>query len=161
MRIRVGQGFDVHPLKSGRPLVLGGVTIPHTHGLEGHSDADVLLHAIMDAILGAAGFQDIGHLFPNTDPAYKGISSVALLKRVIKEISQLGFVVENLDATVLAEEPKISPFIPEMKKILSSAIGISRQQIAIKATTTERLGFVGRKEGMAAMAVVLLINALE
>lgn len=156
MSVRIGQGFDVHRFMRGRPLWLGGVEIPHHQGLEGHSDADVLLHAIMDALLGAAGLPDIGHFFPNTDESFRNISSVALLQRVAQEIQARGFVLGNVDATVLAEVPKIAPFIDEMKTVIAGALGAAEGQVAIKATTMEQLGFVGRKEGIAALAVALL-----
>lgn len=161
MKVRIGQGFDVHRLVTGRPLRLGGVEIPHKLGLEGHSDADVLLHAIMDALLGAAGLPDIGHFFPNTDESFRDISSIELLRRVAREIRAAGFVLGNLDATVLAEAPKIAPFIGEMKQIIAGALGAEDAQIAIKATTMEQLGFVGRGEGIAALAVALLMGAVS
>jgi len=155
--IRVGQGFDVHRFATDRPLWLGGVLIPFELGLEGHSDADVVLHAAMDALLGAAGLQDIGVFFPNTDPQFKGISSIELLKRVWAEVRKEGFLLGNLDITVLAEAPKVGPHVAEMKNTISAAIDCDISQIAIKATTMERLGFVGRREGIAAMAVALLV----
>ena len=155
--IRVGQGFDVHRFASDRPLWLGGVLIPSELGLEGHSDADVVLHAAMDALLGAAGLPDIGVFFPNTDPQFKGISSVELLKRVWDEVRKEGFLLGNLDITVLAEAPKVSPHVAAMKNTIAAAIDSDISQIAIKATTMERLGFVGRREGIAAMAVALLV----
>jgi 2-C-methyl-D-erythritol 2,4-cyclodiphosphate synthase len=155
--IRVGQGFDVHRFATDRPLWLGGVLIPFELGLEGHSDADVVLHAAMDALLGAAGLPDIGVFFPNTDPQFKGISSIELLKRVWAEVRKEGFLLGNLDITVLAEAPKVGPHVAEMKNTISAAIDCDISQIAIKATTMERLGFVGRREGIAAMAVALLV----
>ena len=155
--IRVGQGFDVHRFAPDRPMWLGGVLIPFELGLEGHSDADVVLHAAMDALLGAAGLPDIGVFFPNTDPQFKGISSIELLRRVWDEVRKQGFVLGNLDITVLAEAPKVGPHVAEMKKTISAAIDCDTSQIAIKATTMERLGFVGRREGIAAMAVALLV----
>jgi len=155
--IRVGQGFDVHRFASDRPLWLGGVLVPFELGLEGHSDADVVLHAAMDALLGAAGLPDIGVFFPNTDPQFKGISSVELLKRVWDEVRKEGFLLGNLDITVLAEAPKVSPHVAAMKNSIAAAIDSDISQIAIKATTMERLGFVGRREGIAAMAVALLV----
>ena len=155
--IRVGQGFDVHRFASDRPLWLGGVLVPFELGLEGHSDADVVLHAAMDALLGAAGLPDIGVFFPNTDPQFKGISSVELLKRVWDEVRKEGFLLGNLDITVLAEAPKVSPHVASMKNSIAAAIDSDISQIAIKATTMERLGFVGRREGIAAMAVALLV----
>ena len=153
---RVGFGYDVHQFVAGRPLMLGGVEVPHTRGLEGHSDADVLLHAIADALLGAAGLGDIGRHFPDTDPRYKGISSLVLLREVRDKISEAGFVTHNLDAVVAAQEPKLAPYIERMNMRIAETLGISVSQVNIKATTTERLGFVGRKEGIAAQAVVMI-----
>ena len=154
---RIGYGYDVHKLVEGRKLILGGVEIPHSKGLEGHSDADVLLHALCDAMLGAAGFQDIGHQFPNTDPAYKNISSLVLLKHVYNLISEAGWIVGNVDSMVLLEEPKIAKFIPAMKKNISDIIGC--KEVSIKATTSEGLGFVGEKKGCSANAVIILFKA--
>jgi 2-C-methyl-D-erythritol 2,4-cyclodiphosphate synthase len=154
--MRVGFGFDVHKFQKGRDLVLGGVKIDHPKGLAGHSDADVLVHAIMDAMLGAAGLGDIGKHFPDTDPKYKGISSIELLKQVDHLVRAKGFRIYNFDATLVAETPKIAPHIETMKDIISSAIAISPEKINIKGTTTEGLGFTGRGEGIAAAAVVLL-----
>ncbi len=155
--IRVGQGFDVHPLVTGRRLVLGGVEIPFEKGLLGHSDADVLLHAISDALLGAAGLGDIGSHFPPSDPKSKDADSLKLLCEVARLIKAAGFhQIVNIDATVLAERPPINPHITEMKKRISDAMGIAPSRIGIKATTSERLGFVGREEGIAAMAVCLI-----
>jgi 2-C-methyl-D-erythritol 2,4-cyclodiphosphate synthase len=151
---RIGYGYDVHKLVDGRKLILGGVEIPHNKGLEGHSDADVLLHALCDALLGAAGFQDIGHQFPNTDPAYKNISSLILLKHVFGLISKDGWKVGNVDSMVLLEEPKIAKFIPDMKKNISEIIEC--KDVSIKATTSEGLGFVGEKKGCSANAVTML-----
>jgi 2-C-methyl-D-erythritol 2,4-cyclodiphosphate synthase len=152
--IRVGYGHDVHRLVKGRKLILGGVDIPHKTGLDGHSDADVLLHAVCDALLGAAGFEDIGHRFPNTDPKYKNISSLILLGEVYKLISKKKWIVGNVDSMILLEEPKVYPFIPEMKKNISKILKTAN--ISVKATTSEGLGFVGRKQGCSANAVVLL-----
>jgi len=154
---RIGYGYDVHKLVEGRKLILGGVEIPHSKGLEGHSDADVLLHALCDAMLGAAGFQDIGHQFPNTDPAYKNVSSLVLLKHVYDLISEAGWIVGNVDSMVLLEEPKIAKFIPAMKKNISDIIGC--EEVSIKATTSEGLGFVGEKKGCSANAVIILFKA--
>jgi 2-C-methyl-D-erythritol 2,4-cyclodiphosphate synthase len=151
---RIGYGYDVHKLVDGRKLILGGVEIPHSKGLEGHSDADVLLHALCDALLGAAGFQDIGHQFPNTDPAYKNISSLILLKHVFDLISKDGWKVGNVDSMVLLEEPKIAKFITEMEKNISDIIGC--EEVSVKATTSEGLGFVGEKKGCSANAVTML-----
>ena len=153
---RVGFGYDVHQFVAGRPLMLGGVEVPHTRGLEGHSDADVLLHAIADALLGAAGLGDIGRHFPDTDPRYKGISSLVLLHEVRDKISEAGFVTHNLDAVVAAQEPKLAPYIERMNMMIAETLGVSVSQVNIKATTTEHLGFVGRKEGIAAQAVVMI-----
>ena len=154
--MRTGIGYDVHKLTAGRKLVLGGVTIEHFAGLEGHSDADVLVHAIMDALLGAAGLSDIGVYFPDTDMKYKDISSITLLGMVKVSVKDAGYRILNIDSVVILEEPKISPFIPMMKKNISEALGISIDQIGIKATTSEGLGFCGAKEGAAAQSVALL-----
>jgi len=157
--MRIGFGYDVHPLVEGRTLILGGVEIPFVKGLEGHSDADVLLHAICDGILGALGEGDIGKHFPNTDPQFKGISSVQLLRAVAVKMAEKNFIIGNLDSTVVAERPKIGPFIPRMKEQIAGALKISPQRINIKATTSEGLGFIGEGKGMAAYAVVLLKEA--
>lgn len=154
--MRIGHGYDVHRLIAGRKLVLGGVEIPYILGLDGHSDADVLLHAVMDALLGAAALGDIGRLFPDTDPAYKGISSVLLLKTVAAKIREAGYEVSNVDATVIAQKPKLAPHIPAMREIVARTLGVDLEQINIKATTEEHLGFSGREEGIAAHAVCLL-----
>ena len=154
--MRIGHGYDVHRLVAGRKLILGGVEVPHSLGLLGHSDADVLLHAIMDALLGAAALGDIGHLFPDTDPAYEGISSVLLLKTVGERISGAGYAISNIDATVIAQKPKLAPYIPAMRKVVAETLGIQEGQVNLKATTEEHLGFSGREEGIAAHAVVLL-----
>ncbi|MBF0194320.1 MAG: 2-C-methyl-D-erythritol 2,4-cyclodiphosphate synthase [Magnetococcales bacterium] len=156
MNIRVGQGFDVHRWVENRPLRLGGVDIPHDLGLLGHSDADVLLHAIMDALLGAAGLGDIGRHFPDTDDEFKGIDSRQLLKRVYGEINKSDWQVVNIDATVICQKPKLAPFIPAMESCIAEILKTSTSCINIKATTTEKLGFTGRGEGAAAQAVVLL-----
>ncbi|MCD7708541.1 MAG: 2-C-methyl-D-erythritol 2,4-cyclodiphosphate synthase [Clostridiales bacterium] len=157
--MRIGMGYDVHRLTAGRRLVLGGVEIPHMLGLLGHSDADVLVHAIMDAMLGAAALGDIGKLFPDTDPAYEGISSMKLLAEVGERIAAEGYSVGNIDATVIAQEPKVSPYIDRMRENIAKALGISPSQVSVKATTEEGLGFTGAKEGMAAQAVCLLEEA--
>ena len=154
--MRIGIGYDVHPLKEGRPLVLGGVKVPFGRGLWGHSDADVLTHAIIDALLGAASLGDIGTHFPDTDPQYEGTSSILLLKRVGGMLGNHGFEVENIDATILAEEPKLAPYIDEMRRNIGDALGIDREQVSVKATTSAGLGFAGRGEGIAAHAVVLI-----
>ncbi len=156
MNIRVGIGFDVHRLVKGRPLVLGGVHIPSPVGAEGHSDADVLLHAVMDACLGAAGLPDIGHFFPPSDPAYKDADSRQLLQVVKQHLDRNGWKVVNIDAMLLLEAPKIKPYIPEMKKEIARVLAIAPSAVGIKATTGEGLGYVGRGEGAAAHAVALI-----
>ncbi|MGH8046148.1 MAG: 2-C-methyl-D-erythritol 2,4-cyclodiphosphate synthase [Chthoniobacterales bacterium] len=148
-----GIGYDVHRFVEGRPLVLGGIEIPHDRGLDGHSDADVLCHAIADAILGAAGECDIGHFFPNTDESIRGISSLEILRRVRQTLADKGTFIVNIDATLIAEEPKIAPHLTDMKNALSSALSLAQDHIGIKATTNEGMGFLGRGEGIAAMAV--------
>ena len=154
--IRIGLGIDLHRYASGRPLVLGGVTIPYEYGLEGHSDADVLIHAIMDALLGAAALGDIGQHFPDTDPLYKDISSLVLLARVGKMIQQKGYRINNIDATLVMDAPRMMPYIFHCCKNLATALEIEIQRISVKATTAEAMGAIGRKEGIAAMAVTLL-----
>jgi 2-C-methyl-D-erythritol 2,4-cyclodiphosphate synthase len=154
--MRAGIGYDVHKLVRGRKLILGGVEIPFAKGLSGHSDADVLTHAIMDALLGAAALRDIGNQFPPDDPKYKDISSLLLLGAVNKLLEAKGFVVGNIDATIVAQQPKISPFIEDMRRLISRTLGIDLERVMVKATTTDGLGFVGRGEGMAAYAVALL-----
>ena len=154
--MRIGHGYDVHRLVEGRDLILGGVTIPHTLGLLGHSDADVLTHAMMDALLGAAALGDIGKLFPDTDEAYRGISSLKLLAVVRDRIRDAGYTVENIDVTVIAQRPKLAPYIPEMRKTLCSVLELPLDRLSIKATTEERLGFTGREEGVACHCVCLL-----
>jgi 2-C-methyl-D-erythritol 2,4-cyclodiphosphate synthase len=156
VNIRVGYGYDVHQLAEGRDLWLGGVQIPYEKGLSGHSDADVLLHAICDALLGASGLRDIGYQFPDTDANFKGIDSKILLQRVQSLISDKGFAVGNLDCTLIAEAPKIKPYIEAMQTAISEILQIPADHVAIKATTSERMGFVGRMEGMAAHCVTLL-----
>lgn len=151
--MRVGIGYDVHALVTGRALILGGVTIAHSHGLAGHSDADVLTHAICDALLGAAALGDIGQHFPDTDPRYQGADSLRLLADVAALLARSGYRIANVDATVMAQRPKLAPYIPAMRERLAQALAIPQGQVSVKATTTERLGFVGREEGMAAMAV--------
>ena len=155
--MRVGFGYDVHPLVAGRKLILGGVEISHEKGLEGHSDADVLLHAVCDALLGAMGEGDIGKHFPNTDPRFRGISSLRLLKMVATKLSELELTVENLDTTVVAEEPRLGPHIPQMAKRIAETLKIPAQRVNIKATTSEGLGFVGEGKGIVAHAIVLLV----
>ena len=154
--MRIGQGYDVHPLVAGRKLVLGGVEIAYHKGLEGHSDADVLLHAICDALLGAAGLGDIGRHFPDTDPAYQNADSRELLREVIGKVKAKGLKVVNVDATILAQEPRMAPHVPQMVENIAADLGIAASVVNIKATTTEHLGFLGRAEGIAAQAVVLL-----
>ena len=154
--LRIGHGYDVHRLVEGRRLILGGVDIPWEKGLLGHSDADVLVHAIMDALTGAARLGDIGKLFPDTDPAYAGISSLKLLREVGRLLSEKGFAVVNIDATLLAQAPKVGPYRPRMAANVAEALGIDPEQVNIKATTEEGLGFTGDGSGMAAHAVVLL-----
>jgi 2-C-methyl-D-erythritol 2,4-cyclodiphosphate synthase len=154
---RIGQGYDVHQLVVGRPLIIGGVTVPHPKGLLGHSDADVLLHAIIDALLGAAGLPDIGHQFPNSDSRLKNADSGLLLARVFQLLIDSGVVrIVNIDCTILAESPMMSPHIDAMKSNIAQTLGMQSSQVSIKATTTEKLGFVGREEGIAAMAVCLV-----
>jgi 2-C-methyl-D-erythritol 2,4-cyclodiphosphate synthase len=151
--VHVGIGYDVHALVTGRKLILGGVEIPHTKGLDGHSDADVLMHAICDAVLGALGEVDIGHFFPNTDPRWKGAPSKTFLIEAARQAASKGARIVNVDATLIAQEPKIFPHIETMKGNISSALGLTSRQVGIKATTNEHLGFLGREEGIAAMAV--------
>ncbi|GBU24624.1 2-C-methyl-D-erythritol 2,4-cyclodiphosphate synthase [Fibrobacteria bacterium R8-3-H12] len=158
---RIGIGFDVHKLVEGRKCIIGGVEIPHSKGLLGHSDADVLTHSICDALLGAAGLGDIGTYFPDNDPKFKDIDSQILLKQVKDEISKLGFEIENIDSIVMAEKPKINPHRAQMKAALSETLGIEEERIGIKATTTEKLGFTGREEGIAAQSVALLSSFLS
>jgi 2-C-methyl-D-erythritol 2,4-cyclodiphosphate synthase len=157
--LRIGQGFDVHAFASGRKLVLGGVEIAHTKGLQGHSDADVLLHALTDAILGALSWGDIGQWFPDTSDEFRGADSKELLRRVWKKASADGWTVVNCDCTILAEQPKIGPHMDAMKAGIAPILGVGADAIGLKATTTEKLGFIGREEGIAAMAVVLLVRA--
>ena len=154
--MRIGHGYDVHKLTEGRKLILGGVDIPYDKGLLGHSDADVLTHAIMDALLGAAALGDIGKLFPDNDPAYAGADSLVLLERVGERIAQAGYRVGNIDATILAQRPKLAPHIPQMRANLAHRLGLEVDQVSVKATTEEGLGFTGAGEGMAAHAVCLL-----
>lgn len=151
--VHVGIGYDVHQLVAGRKLILGGVEIPHTKGLDGHSDADALMHAICDAILGALGEEDIGHFFPNTDPRWKGAPSKVFLQEAARQVTFKQGKIVNIDATVIAQAPKIYPFIREMKIRIAEALGLNVRQIGIKATTNEHMGFIGREEGIAAMAV--------
>jgi 2-C-methyl-D-erythritol 2,4-cyclodiphosphate synthase len=156
--MRIGYGYDVHPLVAGRDLVLGGVKIPHSKGLHGHSDADVLIHAICDACLGAAGLGDIGRHFPDTDPQYKNIDSRKLLRKVKDAIAERSWKIANVDSTIVAQAPRVAPYLAQMMTNISADLGIPAESINIKATTTEKLGFAGREEGIAAHAVVLLMN---
>ena len=155
-KLRVGHGYDVHRLVEGRALILGGVTVPFDRGLLGHSDADVLTHAVMDALLGAAALGDIGQLFPDSDAAYAGADSIALLERVTALLREHGWQVGNVDATVVAQTPKLAPYIPEMRRRLAEAMGLDVDCVSVKASTEERLGFTGSGEGMAAHAVALI-----
>ena len=154
--LRIGEGYDVHRLKEGRPLILGGVTVPFDRGLDGHSDADVFVHAVMDALCGAAKLGDIGKLFPDTDPRYAGISSILLLAQVGKLLLERGFSVVNIDATLVAQAPKVAPYRPAMEQNIAATLKIDADQVNVKATTEEHLGFTGDGSGMAARAVVLL-----
>ena len=159
--MRVGMGYDVHRLVEGRKLILGGVEIPYEKGLLGHSDADVLIHAIMDALLGAAALGDIGKHFPDTDPQYKGISSVELLKHVAKLLDENNYVIDNIDATVIAQRPKLRPYMEEMTKNVAGALGIEENRLNLKATTEEGLGFTGTGEGMASQAICSLVGLMD
>lgn len=158
MRIRVGQGVDVHRLAEGHDLWLGGIQIPHVKGTVGHSDADVLIHAICDALLGAAGMKDIGYHFPDTSSEFKGIDSKILLKRVVELITAEGWKVNNVDSTLILEKPKIKPHVDEMKRVLANILGIEENALSIKATTNESMGYVGREEGVLAFASALIIG---
>ncbi len=154
--IRIGHGYDVHRLTEGRPLILGGIHIPYERGLLGHSDADVLAHAVMDALLGAAALGDIGGLFPDSDERWRGADSLRLLEQVTALLAENGWEIGNVDATVLAQAPKLAPYIPEMRQKLAVAMGVNASQVSVKATTEEHLGFTGAGEGMACHAVALL-----
>ena len=154
--MRIGHGYDVHKLVYGRKLILGGVDIPHQPGLLGHSDADVLLHAVMDALLGAAGLRDIGYHFPDTDPAYKGADSRVLLRAVKEKLDAAGYRVSNVDVTMIAQKPKLKPYIPQMMENIANDLGIDISRVNVKATTEEQLGFTGSGEGMSCHAVCLL-----
>ena len=156
MKTRIGFGFDVHQLKDGHDFWLGGIKIEHSKGAFGHSDADVLIHVICDALLGAANMRDIGFHFPDTSSDFKGIDSKILLRKVVELIREKGFEIGNIDSTICLQQPKINPYIPEMKKALSQVLQIDEEAISIKATTTEKLGYVGREEGVSAYAVVLI-----
>lgn len=159
MNIRIGYGYDVHQLEEGRDFWLGGVQLEHTHGAKGHSDADVLIHAICDALLGAANLRDIGFHFPDTDPQYKGIDSKKLLNEVMALLREKGFELGNIDATVCLETPKVNPHIENMKRVMAEVMKVREADISIKATTSEKMGFVGRKEGIAAHAVALIFGS--
>jgi 2-C-methyl-D-erythritol 2,4-cyclodiphosphate synthase len=156
---RIGQGYDVHALIEGRPLILGGVTIPYSKGLLGHSDADALLHALTDALLGAAGLNDIGQLFPDNDPQYKNMDSRILLRRALECVSQAGYLVGNIDATIICQQPKLASFLPEMRAHIAADLGVAVNQINLKAKTNELLGHLGRGEGIAVHAVALVYRA--
>lgn len=159
--MRIGMGYDVHRLVEGRELILGGVTIPYKKGLLGHSDADVLLHAVMDALLGAAALGDIGKHFPDTDSAYKGISSLELLKKVGELLEEHSFLIENIDATIIAQAPKMRPYIDTMRQNIARTLGITLEQVNVKATTEEGLGFTGSGEGISSQAICLLTSPLN
>ena len=159
--MRIGQGYDVHRLVEGRKLIIGGVDIPYEKGLLGHSDADVLLHAVMDALLGAAALGDIGQHFPDSDERYKGISSIALLKKVGKILQENGYMIENIDSTVIAQRPKLLPYRPQMAENIAAALGIEKEQVSVKATSEEGLGFTGTGEGISAQAIALLSSVAD
>ena len=159
--MRIGQGYDVHRLVEGRKLIIGGVDIPYEKGLLGHSDADVLIHAVMDALLGAAALGDIGQHFPDSDERYKGISSIALLKEVGKILQENGYMIENIDSTVIAQRPKLLPYRPQMAENIAAALGIEKEQVSVKATTEEGLGFTGTGEGISAQAIALLSSVAD
>lgn len=159
--MRIGQGYDVHRLTEGRKLILGGVTVPYEKGLLGHSDADVLVHAVMDALLGAAALGDIGQHFPDTDPAYEGISSIALLEKVGELLEENGYIIENIDATIIAQRPKLAPYRPQMAENIAKALHLETSQVSVKATTEEGLGFTGSGEGISSQAIALLAKGRE
>lgn len=159
--MRVGTGYDVHRLVEGRDLILGGVKIPFEKGLDGHSDADVIVHAIMDALLGAAALGDIGQHFPDTDPAYKGADSIALLRKVGALLEENNYMIENIDSTIIAQRPKLMSYLPRMRENVAAALGIEVSQVSIKATTEERLGFTGSGEGISAQAICCLIPVMD
>ena len=159
--MRIGQGYDVHRLVQDRPLILGGVEVPYEKGLLGHSDADVLIHAVMDALLGAAALGDIGQHFPDTDPAYKGISSVELLKKVGELLDEKGFVIENIDSTIITQRPKLASYRPQMAANIADALHLDVSRVSVKATTEEGLGFTGNGEGISAQAIALLTEAAD
>ena len=154
--MRIGHGYDVHALAEGRRLIIGGAEIPYKEGLAGHSDADVLIHAVMDALLGAAAMPDIGHLFPDSDDSYEGISSMKLLENVAKRLHTAGYTVENIDSTIIAQAPKMAPYIMQMRQNMADVLGLDVSQVNVKATTEEHLGFTGEGRGISAMAVALI-----
>ena len=156
---RIGQGYDIHALVEGRPLILGGVTIPYEKGLLGHSDADALLHALTDALLGAAGLNDIGQLFPDNDPQFKNMDSRILLRRALEYVSEAGYLVGNIDATIICQQPKLALFLPEMRAHIAADLGVAVSQVNLKAKTNELLGHLGRGEGIAVHAVALVYRA--
>ncbi|MBQ9979531.1 MAG: 2-C-methyl-D-erythritol 2,4-cyclodiphosphate synthase [Oscillospiraceae bacterium] len=158
VQVRIGQGYDVHRLASGRKLIIGGVEIPFEKGLLGHSDADVLLHAIADALLGAAALGDIGKLFPDSDDSYRGISSLILLRRTAQAVREAGYEISNVDSTLIAQKPRVSPYTAQMRENIAEALGVDVSQVSVKATTEEHLGFTGRGEGISATAVALIEN---
>ncbi len=155
--MRIGQGFDAHRLVEGRPLILGGVDVPHDKGLLGHSDADVLAHAVSDALLGAAALGDLGAHFPDSDPAYKGADSLSLLRLIVGMLTDAGYTIGNVDATIVAQAPKLAPYIAQMRDNVADALGVDVAQVSVKATTEERMGYTGSGEGMSAMAIALLV----
>ncbi len=159
MKIRVGQGYDVHRLEAGKDFWLGGIKVPHTHGAVGHSDADIVCHVICDALLGAANMRNIGYHFSDKDPQWKGVDSKVLVKKVVEMIREKGWQINNLDVTVILQEPKLNPHIPQMKSVLAAVMAIPEDDLSIKATTSEHIGFVGRGEGVAAQCVALIIQA--
>ena len=159
--MRVGTGYDVHRLVEGRDLILGGVTIPFEKGLQGHSDADVIVHAIMDALLGAAALGDIGQHFPDTDPAYEGCSSIMLLEKVGQILEEHNYMIENIDSTIIAQRPKLMPYLTQMRQNVADALGLELDQVSIKATTEEKLGFTGSGEGISAQAICCLIPLMD
>ena len=160
MNFRIGHGYDVHRYKAGRKLILGGVDIPYEMGLDGHSDADVLVHAIIDALLGAAAMGDIGALYPDTDDAYKGADSIKLFEDVVGRLREKGYEIGNADVTILAQRPKMAPYIPAMRQVLAEALGIPQARVSVKATTTERMGYEGRGEGISAQAAALIYETV-
>ncbi len=161
MKIRIGQGYDVHTLQEGRPFVLGGIHIEHTHGPSGHSDGDALIHAICDALLGAANLRDIGYHFSDKDPQYRNMDSKIFLKGVIGMVRDCGYEIGNIDATVVLEMPKVNPHVPQMQQVMAEVLAIRPEDISIKATTSEKMGFVGRAEGIAVYAVALVYKILD